>query len=55
MQNNDLKNNVQQILGDLKTDGNKLVKDFEKTLEQYQQQLVDELSKSSSQVLDSNS
>lgn len=55
MQNNDLKKNVQQILGELKTDGEKLVKDFEKTLEQYQQQLVDEISKSSSQASDSNS
>lgn len=52
MQDNDLKNNVQQILSDLKTDGEKLVKDFEKTLEQYQRRLVDELSKSSSQVSD---
>jgi len=55
MQNDNLKNNVQQILGDLKSDGDKLVKDFEKTLAQYQQQLIDELSKSSSQVSDTNS
>ncbi len=55
MQNNDLKNNIQQILGDLKTDGDKLVKDFEKTLEQYQQQLVAELSKSSSENTETNS
>jgi|GEM_PF-2933458 len=55
MQNDDLKNNIQQILGGLKSDGDKLVRDFEKTLEQYQRQLVAELSKSSSKNTETNS
>jgi phenolic acid decarboxylase len=47
MQNDDLKNNIEQILNDLKSDGNKLLKEFEEKLEVYKKQLVDEFSKSS--------
>jgi F0F1-type ATP synthase membrane subunit b/b' len=47
MQNDDLKDNVKQILDDLKSEGDKLLKEFEEKIEDHKKQFIDELSKSS--------
>jgi hypothetical protein len=48
MQNDDLKGDVKQILDDLKSEGDELLKEFEEKIEVNKKQLIDELQKSSS-------